>query len=320
VYFLAINRGKRSIELDFTDAADLARLHELIGEADVLCENFRPGVMEKLGLSEDELAELNPALVVLSITGFGAGGPEGHRAGFDQIVQGEAGLMSITGPVAGPPSKVGVPISDVLAGMFGAYGVVAALVERARSGQGQWVRTSLLAGSIAVHTYQGTRWLVAGEVPGLGSNRHPTIRPYGAYDCADGAINICVGSEGLWRRFAPLVGLDPDDARFATNRDRVERAAELEALMEAALAAAPVDDWVARLDAAGVPAGKVKTMDEVYASPQVAHLGVVDVVEHATLGAIRLPGSPVAYSRTPRATPLPPPTLGQHNGEGFTPR
>ncbi len=320
VYFLAINRGKKSVELDFTDEGDLARLHDLVREADVLCENFRPGVMEKIGLSEPRLAELNPALVVLSITGFGDGGPDGHRSGFDQIVQGEAGIMSITGPLEGPPSKVGVPISDILAGMFGAYGVVASLVERARTGQGQWVRTSLLAGSIAVHTYQGTRWLVAGEVPGLGSNRHPTIQPYGAFDCADGAINICVGSEGLWRRFAPLVGIAVDDPRFATNGDRVERVDELIAAMAPALRAASVDEWVARLDEAGVPAGKVKTMDEVYASPQVDHLGLVDVVEHASLGAVRLPGSPVAYSRTRRATPLPPPTLGQHNDTGFAPR
>jgi crotonobetainyl-CoA:carnitine CoA-transferase CaiB-like acyl-CoA transferase len=318
VYFLAINRGKRSITLDFKDEGDLARLHDLIRGADVLCENFRPGVMEKLGLSEERLAELNPALVVLSITGFGEGGPEGHRSGFDQIVQGEAGLMSITGPLEGPPSKVGVPISDILAGMFGAYGVVAALVERARTGQGQWVRTSLLAGSVAVHTYQGTRWLVAGDVPGLGSNRHPTIQPYGAFDCADGTLNICVGSEGLWRRFAPLVGIDPDDPRFATNGDRVERVDELEAAMAPALRSASVDEWVRRLGEAGVPAGKVKTMDEVYASPQVDHLGLVETVKHATLGDIRLPGCPIDYSRTRRDVSLPPPTLGQHDGEGFT--
>ena len=320
VYFLAINRGKRSVVLDFDDEEDLARLHALVAEADVLCENFRPGVMDKLGLGEERLAELNPALVVLSITGFGAGGPEGHRSGFDQIVQGEAGLMSITGPPEGPPSKVGVPIADILAGMFGAYGVVAALVERAHSGKGQWVRTSLLGGSVAVHTYHGTRWLVAGEVSGLGSNRHPTIQPYGTFDCADGAMNLCVGSEGLWRRFAPLVGIDPADPRFATNGDRVAHAGALEEAMRPALEAATVDAWVARLDDAGVPAGKVKTIDEVYASPQVAHLGLVDVVDHATLGEVRLPGSPVDYSRTPRGAPLAPPTLGQHDGEGFSPR
>lgn len=312
-YFLSINRGKRSVELNLKDDDDLERLRGLIREADVLAENFRPGVMEQLGLDEEALAELNPRLVVLSITGFGEGGPDGHRPGFDQIAQGEGGLMGITGPVGGPPTKVGVPIADILAGMFGAFGVSNALVERDRSGRGQWVRTSLLAGMIAVHTYQGTRWLVAGEVPEPGGNRHPTIQPYGAYECADGVLNIAVGSEGLWRRFAPLVDLDPDDPRFATNGDRVARVDELEEAMAPALRAAGVGEWLARLDAAGVPAGRVRRLDEVYAAPQVAHLGLVDVVAHPTLGDVRLPGTPLAYSRTPRGSPLPPPTLGEHN-------
>jgi crotonobetainyl-CoA:carnitine CoA-transferase CaiB-like acyl-CoA transferase len=312
-YFLSINRGKRSVVLDLKDAADLDRLRGLIARADVLVENFRPGVMESLGLGEEALTGLNARLVVLSITGFGEGGPDGHRPGFDQIVQGEGGLMSITGPVGGPASKVGVPIADILAGMFGAFGVAAALVERDRSGRGQWVRTSLLAGMVAVHTFQGTRWLVAGEVPGLGGNRHPTIAPYGAFDCADGAINIAVGSEGLWRRFAPLVGLDPDDGRFGTNGDRVARVEELEAAMAPALTSAGVDEWVARLDAAGVPAGRVRSIDEVYASGQVAHLGLIDTVDHPTLGQVRLPGPPLRYSRSGRGPVLPPPVLGQHD-------
>lgn len=314
-YFLSINRGKRSVELNLKDPARLQRLRGLIRDADVLVENFRPGVMDKLGLGEEMLQDLNPRLVVLSITGFGDGGPEGQRSGFDQILQGEGGLMSITGPRGGPPTKVGVPIADILAGMFGAFGVAAALAERERSGRGQWVRTSLLAGMIAIHTFQGTRWLVAGEVPGHDGNRHPSIAPYGAFECADAIINIAVGSESLWRRFAPLVDLDPADLRFATNSDRVRNVDLLDAAMAPALGSAGVDQWMARLDAAGIPAGRVCTIDEVYASPQVEHLGLVDVVQHATLGPIRLPGSPVAYGRTTRDTPLPPPTLGAHNDQ-----
>lgn len=314
-YFLSINRNKRSIVLDLKTPEGMARLHDLVRKADVLVENFRPGVMERLGLSQEALDEMNPRLVTLSITGFGEGGPDGHRSGFDQIVQGEGGLMSLTGPFGGPPTKVGVPIADILAGMFGAFGVAAALAERACSGKGQQVRTSLLAGMIAVHTFQGTRWLVAGEVPQLGGNRHPTIAPYGAYPCADGDINIAVGSEGLWRRFAPLVDLDPDDERFATNGDRVQRIEELEAALVAALASATVDEWIQRLDAAGVPAGRIRTLDQVYGSAQVEHLGLVDVVEHVTLGPVRLPGSPLAYSRTPRGAPLPPPILGEHDAD-----
>jgi crotonobetainyl-CoA:carnitine CoA-transferase CaiB-like acyl-CoA transferase len=317
VYFLSINRSKRSVEFDLKDEEDVKRLKSLLRHADVLVENFRPGVMEKLGLGESELQDLNPRLVILSITGFGEGGPEGHRPGFDQIVQGEAGLMSITGPIGGPPTKVGVPIGDILAGMFGAFGVASALAERERSGKGQRVSTSLLGSIVGIHTFQGARWLVAGEVPELNGNRHPTIAPYGAYECADGVINIAVGSEGLWQRFAPLVGLDPSDKRFAMNGDRVRRVDELEAAMAPALTSATVDEWIRRLDAAGVPAGRVRSIDEVYASPQVEHLGLIEVVHHPTLGQIRLPGSPLAYSRSGRPPAATPPVLGQHNSEVF---
>lgn len=312
-YFLSVNRGKRSVELDLKDTRDLERLRALIRDSDVLVENFRPGVMETLGLGEQQLPELNARLVVLSITGFGEGGPDGHRPGFDQIVQGEGGLMSLTGPLSGPPTKVGVPIADILAGMFGAFGVAASLHERARSGRGQWVRTSLLGGMVAVHTFQGTRWLLAGEVPGLSGNRHPTIAPYGAYQCADGTINIAVGSEGLWHRFAPLVGINPADQLFATNSERVQRVDDLEAAMGPALAAGSIDEWMRRLDEAGVPAGRVRSLDEVYGSAQIAHLGLVAEVEHPTLGRMRLPGSPLSYSRSRPDPPLPPPMLGEHN-------
>jgi formyl-CoA transferase len=237
------------------------------------------------------------------------------RPGFDQIAQGEGGIMGLTGPIGGHPVKVGVPIGDILAGMFGAFGVAASLLERERTGRGQWVRTSLLAGMVAIHTFQGTRWLLAGEVPGPAGNRHPSIAPYGAFDAADGALNICVGSEGLWRRFAPLVGLDPAEERYATNALRVARVDELEAEMAPALQTASVDEWMARLDAAGVPAGRVRRLDEVYASPQVSHLGLVDVVAHPTLGELRLPGTPLRYSRSGRKPPTAPPLLGEHNDE-----
>ncbi|MGH8909301.1 MAG: CaiB/BaiF CoA transferase family protein [Egibacteraceae bacterium] len=314
-YFLAVNRGKRSIVVDFKTPEGLARLRDLIARADVLVENFRPGVMERLGLGEEALAELNPRLVTLSITGFGEGGPEGHRPGFDHILQGEGGLMSLTGPEGGQACKVGVPIADILAGMFGAFGVAAALTERAGSGRGQRVRTSLLAGMVAVHTYHGTRWLVAGEVPRSVGNRHPSIAPYGSFACADGEITIAVGSEGLWRRFAPLVWLDPSDEQFAANADRVRRIDELAVAMAPALTSATAQEWMKRLDEAGVPAGRIRTLDQVYDSAQVAHLGLVDVVKHTTLGPLRLPGSPITYSRTPHSAPAAPPVLGQHDAD-----
>jgi crotonobetainyl-CoA:carnitine CoA-transferase CaiB-like acyl-CoA transferase len=315
-YFLAANRNKRSIELDLKVPADLERLRRLIGDADVLVENFRPGVMERLGLGEADLAELNDRLVVLQITGFGEGGPDGDRPGFDQIIQGEAGLMSITGPPGGPPTKMGVPIADILAGMFGAYGVVSALYERQRSGQGQWVRTSLLAGAVAVHTFQGTRWLLAGEVPHPEGNRHPLIAPYGAYRCQDGMINVAVGSEGLWQRFAPLVGLDPADERYATNQVRVARVDELEAEIERAMGDETREVWLARLEAAGIPAGRVRTIDEVYTWPQVEHLGLIEQVEHPTLGSLSLPGRPLRFSRSGSGPMQAPPLLGADDDRG----
>lgn len=316
-YFLSVNRSKSSVVLDFKKNEDLERLKSLIRQSDVLVENFRPGVMEKLGLGETELEELNPRLVALSITGFGEGGPEGHRPGFDQIVQGEGGLMSFTGPVGGPPTKVGVPIADILAGMFGAFGVASALVERNRSGKGQRVTASLLGSIVGIHTFQGTRWLVAGEVPEPAGNRHPTIAPYGAYECADGMINVAVGSEGLWQRFAPLLGLDPDDERFSKNGDRVNRIEELENIINSVFSSATVDEWVGSLDEAGVPAGLVRPLNEVYSSSQVEHLGLIDVVQHPTLGDIRLPGSPLGYSRSGSNPATAPPTLGQHTEEEY---
>lgn len=314
-YFLSVNRSKRSITLDLKEDADVARLRGLLATADVVIENFRPGVMERLGLGPDALEQLNERLVVLSITGFGEGGPDGHRSGFDQILQGEAGLMGITGPVGGPPTRAGVPITDILAGMFGAYGVSSALREREVTGRGQRVTTSLLAAGVAVHAYQGTRYTIGGEVPQPGGNRHASIAPYGAFTCADGYINIAVGSEGLWRRFAPVAGLDPDDPRYATNRDRVDNYDDLEAAINAAFIGEPVDTWMERLDDAGVPAGRIRTMDEVYAWEQVEHLGLIDRVSHPSAGELELPGAPVRWSRSGRRPAAPPPRLGEHNDE-----
>ena len=314
-YFLSVNRTKRSVVLDLKDEDDLDALRGLLVDADVLVENFRPGVMDRLGLSADALEELNPRLVVLSITGFGEGGPDGHRSGFDQIIQGEGGLMGVTGPVGGPPTKMGVPITDMLAGMFGAYGVVAALHERERTGRGQRVTTSLLAAAVGVHAFQGTRWTLGGQVPEPGGNHHPTIAPYGAFAAADGHVNIAVGSEGLWQRFAPTVGLDVDDPRYATNADRVANRDALIADIEAALAGDTVEHWMGVLDEAGVPAGRIRTMDQVYAWEQLEHLGLVDRVTHPTAGDLELPGAPVGWSRSGRRAPEPPPRLGEHDDE-----
>jgi crotonobetainyl-CoA:carnitine CoA-transferase CaiB-like acyl-CoA transferase len=311
-YFLSANRNKESIVLDLKDAGDIEVLERLVERADVVIENFRPGVLERLALGHGRLLELNPRLVVLSITGFGHDGPEAGRAGYDQILQGEAGLMSFTGP-PGQPSKVGVPIADLLAGMFGAYGVLAALHERERSGRGQVVRTSLLAGIVATHSYQGTRYLIGDEVPEPEGNRHPSIAPYRTYECSDGMIQVAVGNETIWRRFAALIDIDPDDPRFATNSARLENSDALDPLIAKRLAGETAATWLERLRQHGIPAGEVRSLDRVYASAQVRSQGLIVETDHPTAGRIRTPGPPLRFDRSPPPEHLPPPTLGEHS-------
>jgi crotonobetainyl-CoA:carnitine CoA-transferase CaiB-like acyl-CoA transferase len=311
-YFLSCNRNKESITLDLKSEPGKAILTRLIRHADVLAENFRTGVLKRLGFSTERLHELNPRLIVLSISGFGHDGPEGGRPGYDAIVQGEAGIMSVTGPTPRQPTKMGLSICDVLAGMNGAYGVVAALYERVRTGRGKVVRTSLLASTVAAHTYQGTRWTVAGEVPEAIGNNHPSIAPYGTFRCADGLIQIGVANQGLWAKFAPVVGIDPGDARFATIADRSSRRAELTAEIERALAAGTREEWLARLGERGIPAGAIRTMDEVYEWDQTRSQGLVVQADHPKLGRIELPGPPLRFDGEPPREHTAPPLLGQH--------
>jgi len=314
-YFLSVNRNKRSVTIDMKDPGERPFIEGLVRWADVVVENFRPGVMDRLALGDEVLENLNPGLIRLSISGFGDDGPDARRVGYDHILQAEGGLMSLTGSREGPMIKVGVPIADITAGLFGAIGVLASLVERATSGQGQRVSTSLLAGQIGLHTFQGTRFLVAGEVPPPSGNQHPTVCPYGVFQASDGPVVIAVGNDSIWRRFAPLVGIDPFDVRFATNDRRLGNIEELNDLMGPALASRVVRDWLVRFDEAGVPAGEVKKLDDVYASAQVRQQNLVWTAEHATLGSIELPGSPLRFSRNNVGLRLAPPTLGQHSQE-----
>ena len=316
-YFLSANRGKRSIRLDLKSQEGADRLRALCASADVLVENYRPGLLARLGLDPADLRAANPRLVTLSITGFGTGGPDGSRPGFDQIVQAEAGLMSLTGPVDGEPTRVGLPIADILAGMFGAFGVMSALHERERTGVGRAVETSLLAAVTAVHAFQGAGWLAAGVDPVRTGNRHPSIAPYGTFRCADSSLVIAVGSEALWRRFAAVVGIPHDRADVATNALRVAKVEELQAELEALLADRKADDVLAELVDAGIPAGRIRTMPEVYDWAQVHHLGLVHHLAHATLGDVAVPGGALRYDGTTAASTVPPPLLGQHEPSGW---
>ncbi|HEX3966150.1 MAG TPA: CoA transferase [Trebonia sp.] len=315
-YFLSCNRNKESVTLDLKDADGQDVLAGLVRQADVLVENFRPGVLDRLGFPVKRLHQLNPRLIVLSISGFGHDGPEAHRAGYDQIAQGEAGLMSLTGPGPDDPTKVGVPIADVLAGMNGAFGVCAALHERNRTGRGRVVRTSLLGAIVGVHAFQGTRWTVAGELPQAQGNHHPSISPYGLFACADGIVQISIGSERLWQGFCAAFGIDAR-AELATNAQRVAHRDEVTKLVNNTFAAFSLDRLLSLLAETGIPAGEVKTLDRVYSWEQTLSQGLLIEVDHPVLGTISLPGPTLRFDDNPyaggRAAHTPPPTLGEHN-------
>ena len=317
-YFLCANRNKKSVTLDLKDHAGKAALQALIRRADVLMENFRPGVLDRLGFSQQRMAELNPRLVVLSISGFGHDGPEAGRAGYDQIAQGEAGLMSVTGSGPTDLQRVGVPIADLLAGMYGAFGVLAALQERERTGRGQVVRASLLAAVVGVHAFQGTKWTVAGEAGEAAGNHHPSICPYGLFETADGAVQIAVGSEGLWKRFCDGFGLDSDAPGMATNPQRVANGKRVNEMVQAAFALYSTDELLAKLDRIGVPAGRIRSIREVYEWEQTGSQGLLINVDHATLGPITLPGPPLRFfssdgAELTRRKHRAPPVLGADN-------
>ena len=317
-YFLCANRNKKSVTLDLKDHAGKAALQALIRRADVLMENFRPGVLDRLGFSQQRMAELNPRLVVLSISGFGHDGPEAGRAGYDQIAQGEAGLMSVTGSGPTDLQRVGVPIADLLAGMYGAFGVLAALQERERTGRGQVVRASLLAAVVGVHAFQGTKWTVAGQVGEAAGNHHPSICPYGLFETADGAVQIAVGSEGLWKRFCDGFGLDSDAPGMATNPQRVANGKRVNEMVQAAFALYSTDELLAKLDRIGVPAGRIRCIREVYEWEQTRSQGLLIDVDHATLGNITLPGPPLRFfsadgAELTRRKHSAPPVLGADN-------
>ncbi|GAA2214195.1 CoA transferase [Nonomuraea monospora] len=314
-YFLSANRNKRSIELDLKSDDGRQTLEALVRKSDVLVENFRTGVLERLGFGPERLAGLNPRLVVLSISGFGHDGPEGGRPGYDQIAQGEAGLMSLTGSAPDDPQRAGVPIADLLAGMYGAYGVLAALIERQHTGAGQVVCTSLLAAVVGVHAFQGTKWTVAGEIGHAQGNHHPSISPYGLFRARDGAVQIAVGSESLWRRFCTAFGLDPDQPGRSTNPERVAHRGAVIELVEERFAEHDTATLLGLLAEAGVPAGKVRDVREVYEWDQTRSQGLLLDVRHPALGPITLPGPPLRFFDPGGAEQtftghLPPPVLG----------
>ena len=313
-YFLSINRNKESLALNIKEPREREVVDRLLARADVLVENFRPGTMARLGLDYATVSAQFPRLVYCSISGFGQSGPRRQQPGYDAVMQAEGGLMSITGEADGPPYRLGVAISDIVTGMFAAQGITLALLARERTGRGQLVDISMLDSTAALLTYQAAIYFATGKAPARMGNRHPTIVPYETFEGSDGAFVLAVGNDDQWRRFCTAAGLDAvaSDARFATNRDRVAHYAQLKPLLDTHLRTRPREEWIRTLTAAGIPCGSVRDVGEVLQDQQVVAREMIQTVEHSTLGAINVLGTPIKLSETPGAVRQAPPALGEH--------
>jgi len=310
-YFLSINRNKESVTLDFKTGEGRAILERLIARADVVVENFRPGTLAKIGFDYKALAPRFPRLVYCSVSGFGQTGPRSKEPGYDAVMQGEGGLMSITGAAGGPPYRLGVAIADIVSGMFAAYGVALALFARERTGEGQEVDVAMLDAVAALLTYQAGNFFASGAAPARLGNRHPSIVPYETFAASDGEFVLAVGNDEQWRKFCAIAEL-PDDPRFATNRQRVTAYDDLRPVIADRLRPQPRQYWIERLKAAGVPCGSVRDLRELFDDPQLEAREMIARVEHAAVGMLRTLGVNVKLSRTPGSVRTAPPTLGQH--------
>jgi crotonobetainyl-CoA:carnitine CoA-transferase CaiB-like acyl-CoA transferase len=315
--FQNLHRNKRSLSLNLKAAEGREVLLRLVERADVVVENFRPDVKTRLKIGYEDLEAVNPRIVLASISGFGQDGPYAERPGFDQIAQGMGGLMSITGLPGQGPVRVGIPVADLCAGLFAAQGILIALLEREVSGAGQWIQTSLLQAQVFMLDFQAARWLVDREVPKQAGNNHPTSIPTGVFATSDGHINIAVAGQEIWRRFCQAighVGLTENPA-YAEPADRSRNRDALNAELAAILRRNSSAQWIGLLNQAGVPCGPINTIDEVFADPQVRHLGIAQAVRSHERGDVELVGQPVVMSRTPSRLRTPPPLMGEHTEE-----
>ncbi len=316
-YYLCVNRNKKSITLNLKSAQGREIARKLARRADVLMENFRVGTMEGWGLGYTELRELNPRLIYCAISGYGQTGPSKDRAGYDFIAQAEGGIMSITGEPDGAPMKVGVAIVDITAGMFATNAILAALYEREKSGEGQYIDVALLDSQVAWLANVGSNYLVSGNPPKRYGNAHPNIVPYETFKCRDRYLALGVGADRQFQKMCAIIGRGDlaTDARFATNPKRVENRAMLIPILQAIFAARDADEWLALLNAEGIPCGPINTVDKVFADPQVIHREMVVEIPHPSAGAVKLAGIPFKLSRTPARITAPPPRLGEHTAE-----
>jgi len=312
VYYLSIHRNKQSLALNFRDPRALDLIREMADQADILVENFKPGVMEEMGMAYETLRARNPRLIFASVTGFGRTGPYGAWPGVDQIAQGMSGLMSLTGQAETGPTRVGIPIGDVVAGMWAAIGVQAAIVQRQASGRGQLVETSLLAGLVSLLNVQGQRQLTLDETPGVAGNDHPIICPYGLFQASDGPFNLSAATEDMWLKLCGLIGM-PElarDPKFINNAARMQHREELKAILNLKFAARGKMEWTLDLVKLGLPAGPIFDLKQVFEDPHVNQTGMVEEIAHPTLGPLRLLASPLRMEGMPRSVRSAPPALG----------
>ena len=312
--FLALNRNKRSIALDLRSDEGKGVLRRMVETADIVAENFRPGVMARLGLGYDELSQINPRLVYASISGFGGSGPYRNRGGFDLVAQGMSGLMSITGFPGGPPAKVGVPITDIGAGSFTAFGILAAYIHAQRTGQGQQVDASLLEAGIAFTVWESAEYFAIGEIPGPLGSAHRVNAPYQALRTSDGYINIGAASQPTWEQFCRAIGQDAliEDPRYKESNDRKTREGELAALLEEIMVKHSTDYWMELLESAGVVAGPIYDMAQVYDNEQVLAREMKVTLQDDEMGELQNIGVPVKLSATPGSIRHRAPGLGEH--------
>jgi crotonobetainyl-CoA:carnitine CoA-transferase CaiB-like acyl-CoA transferase len=313
-YFLGTNRNKESVALDFKHPDGRAIIDRLLEKSDVLVENFRPGTLARLGLDEASLRPGRPRLIYASISGFGQTGPKRNQPGYDAVIQAEGGLMSVTGDPDGPPFRVGVAIADLVAGLLAVQGIVLSLYARERTGRGQHVDISMLDGVVSLLSYHASMFLTTGTRSGRLGNRHATIAPYDTFAAADGEFFLAVGNDEQFKRLCAVAGLPAfaDEPAFATNPARVVNHAELRDRLAPALGACPRSHWIEQLTKAGVPCGAVRDVHDVLGDPQVLARDMVEAVEHATAGTLKVLGIPVKLSDTPGSVRTAPPTLGQH--------
>jgi crotonobetainyl-CoA:carnitine CoA-transferase CaiB-like acyl-CoA transferase len=316
-YFTSANRGKKSITVNISSPAGQAIVRELARASDVLIENYKYGDLARYGLGYAELQALNPRLIYCSVTGFGQTGPHRERPGYDFMIQGMGGMMSVTGEPGGEPMRAGVPVADIITGMYASIAICAALAHRAESGKGQHLDLALLDSQIALLAYQNTNYFATGTPPGRIGNLHPNIVPYQPFRTADGEVIIACGNDNLYRRFCEAAGCPElaGDARFATNGKRVENRAELTRLLQETFSRRSTHEWLELLEAAGVPNGPINNVAQVFEEPQVRARGVRVELDHPVAGKLPTVASPMRFSGTPVEHRLAPPLLGEHTEE-----